>query len=143
MDFADIQAKLAHAEAMLDAYADNRVIRAEISDARAMLIARELAMRTFPLRCECHLRRDPSGRHKSTTWKIAENAYHNFARYNGTMRTLDDIAKSGGFGCIEIRLLLKGLNAASIEWERNVDDGLSLNSPKLREFLRQNYEIKL
>lgn len=138
VNLSDIHAKLMRAESLIDAGADMRVIRAELVDARAMLNVREAEMRPFPLMCECELKGTP-GEHKETTYKIAEQAYHNYHRYypistlpGNSADRLGKIVARGGFGCIEIRMLLKGL-----------DPSKQTDPEKRKQFDRQNPEIKL
>lgn len=134
-----IATKLKTASNLLDAGADMRVIRAELEDARALLVKAESDTAPFPLVCECHLKDDPSARHVSTTREIAEQAYANYMRYAGRLPiALPAVEKQGGFGCVEIRLLLSGLNPNSGDFARG-----ALFTPKLRHFLRLHPVIKL
>lgn len=130
---AEIASKLKRATVMADEGTDIRVIRAEIDDARQMLEERERQMQDFPLMCECELK-GTEGEHTKTTRQVAEQAYINYRRYFPNKLELDTIGNRGGFGCVEIRMLLKGLNPVMGENGR---------SSKRIAFAKQFPDIKL
>jgi hypothetical protein len=136
MDLTNLRVKLDYLFNLVESEGPKRTVLAEIDDARRIVLAEEIKVTPFPLSCECELK-DTNKAHTKTSRAIAEQAYANYARHNGRSKTLDDFKKAGGFGCIEIRMLLAGLKPD--EFTKDEVNG----KVRLNAFLKTHQEIKL
>lgn len=136
MNLQNLMAKLNYAVNMIEADAPKRTIVAELTDCIRIVIDEDTKLTPFPVQCECH-ERGTKRQHNRTSQRIAEQAYANWARYHGRQESLEDVRKRGGFGCVEIRMLLNGLRPDEFNDEKT-------NGPKRREnFIAAHPDIKL
>jgi hypothetical protein len=136
MDLANVLAKLTYLQNLVESEGPKRTVLAEIGDLQRIIIDEQVKMSPFPITCECSEKGTPR-QHKQTSQHIAEQAYANYARYHGRSRSLGEIKNDGGFGCIEIRMLLRGL--ALNEFAKDTANG----QKRLDNFLVANPDIKL
>jgi hypothetical protein len=135
MDFVNVRVKLDYLRNLIESEGPKRTILAELSDIERIIREEETKMAPFPIMCTCD-KKGTKEAHTRTSQAIAEQAYINYARYFGREQSLERMRERGGFTCVEIRMLLAGLNPAEF-----VND--TVNGKARRErFLAMHPDIK-
>lgn len=135
MDLTNVRVKLDYLRNLIESEGPKVTILAELADIQQIVRMEEIKMAPFPIMCNCQFKGTPKA-HTRTSRAIAEQAYINYARYFGREQSLGRIADRGGFNCVEIRMLLRGLRPD--EFARDAVNG----DKRLKTFLANNPEIK-
>jgi len=139
MDLPNVRTKLDYLFHLVESDGPKRTVLAEIDDIRRIVMNEEIKVQPFPVYCEkdCPQHGTPQA-HTQTSQAIAEQAYANYRRHYGHQaHSLNQIKTNGGFGCVEIRMLLRGLRPD--EFTRDTYNG----AQRKKAFLHDHSEIKL